>query len=1180
MKKLFSTAFLLALFALSAQALSAQTDARVIKLPYADRSTHVGNRERTSITSFKPDEPVLAPTSTIVFEESFEGTTGFPPAGWKIVDMDGGGSTAAWFQGNTSVFTAYDGTGYAAANYQGATDFLIDQWLISPRIMSITVFDTLSFYNRSPDNSIWDDSLEVRISVTDTAISSFTIKLDYFKTSTSGWQQKRYPLKNYVTTGSNIYVAIRYLLTDAGVSGTSSDYAAVDLVQILRPQVARDMRVASIDFPTNGTKIPAGQTFDPAVTFQNAGTTGLSNIPTMLRIYPPQGELYEKTQSIDSLSAGQSRQLIFDSYVLNVPGIYTVRAYSLLGGDQNTANDSLQVQFRDAILLSGTFSVGVGGDIQTIRQALDSLNNNFITGDITLSLINSTYNEPPLSLGPLDYLYIPYKILIKPAAFVTPTINVTATAAEYYGFAINGASNITLNGSNADIDRRDLTINANGINAKIGIMVQGKEGASSDSNTIKNIRVRTGADSLSTADGYFGVLVSGYRAEYPDAGNRVINCDITRHGSAGVAARWQEGLRIERSFIHDWTQAGGTNEVCGIWLADGAVSSTVSGNFIGNLKNSINFNWACGIENGAGPLSSALICNNMIYGILSSGPGTDPNYSRGIYSSSTENAGDCYYFNSIYMTGSDASTAPSSRTTGFEFTGGSSITVKNNIVYNSTSIGGTGPGNKDFCVYLPSVPSNFNSNNNDFYAPGAQGAVGFNSETRTTLAEWKSSFSPAEDSLSLSADPLFVSPSAGNLHIQTNMISPVNNAGTFVPAVTTDIDGATRNPVNPDIGADEFTPGESTISVTYNTGWNMVSVPLIEADYRKTSLFPASISSAFSYGGTYMAESTLANGEGYWLKFGSPQINEMTGSSITSDTIQVKESWNLIGSITAAVSIASIVQVPPGNVITSYYSYTGGYTAVNTLEPGWGYWVKVKSNGSLRLSASQVTPKADFTDLSLLNELRIGDKSGHAQTLYVGEADQIMYPPERYEMPPAAPSFDARFRSGLMVETIPKHLDAKGNLEYQIAIRADEYPLTLNWKFAQPSERKFFITNGNKLVSLLEGTGSVILLEPVSSLNLKILGKNLVPTQYSLSQNFPNPFNPTTLIRYALPEADHVTLTVYDLLGRQVATLVNEIMQAGEHAVTWHSEGMPSGVYVYRLTARPFVQTKKMVLLR
>lgn len=88
------------------------------------------------------------------------------------------------------------------------------------------------------------------------------------------------------------------------------------------------------------------------------------------------------------------------------------------------------------------------------------------------------------------------------------------------------------------------------------------------------------------------------------------------------------------------------------------------------------------------------------------------------------------------------------------------------------------------------------------------------------------------------------------------------------------------------------------------------------------------------------------------------------------------------------------------------------------------------------------------------------------------------------------------------------------------------------------------------------------------------------PDQYVLYPNYPNPFNPFTTLRYDLPEKIHVNLTIYDLLGRQIITLVNETQEAGYKSVIWDASGISGGIYIYRIKAGNFTQTRKLVLLK
>jgi predicted GH43/DUF377 family glycosyl hydrolase len=99
--------------------------------------------------------------------------------------------------------------------------------------------------------------------------------------------------------------------------------------------------------------------------------------------------------------------------------------------------------------------------------------------------------------------------------------------------------------------------------------------------------------------------------------------------------------------------------------------------------------------------------------------------------------------------------------------------------------------------------------------------------------------------------------------------------------------------------------------------------------------------------------------------------------------------------------------------------------------------------------------------------------------------------------------------------------------------------------------------------------------------------KSEIPKQFSLGQNYPNPFNPRTDIRFTISaekadrqDARFTSLKVYDVLGREVATLVNEVTQPGEYTATWNAANVPSGIYFYRLTAGRFIETKKLILMK
>ena len=91
---------------------------------------------------------------------------------------------------------------------------------------------------------------------------------------------------------------------------------------------------------------------------------------------------------------------------------------------------------------------------------------------------------------------------------------------------------------------------------------------------------------------------------------------------------------------------------------------------------------------------------------------------------------------------------------------------------------------------------------------------------------------------------------------------------------------------------------------------------------------------------------------------------------------------------------------------------------------------------------------------------------------------------------------------------------------------------------------------------------------------------NELPSKYELSQNYPNPFNPSTTIRFSIPKEGNVKLSVFNVLGQEVANLVNGFKTAGSYSVNWNAETLSSGLYIYRLESADNVISKKMLLIK
>jgi hypothetical protein len=377
-------------------------------------------------------------------------------------------------------------------------------------------------------------------------------------------------------------------------------------------------------------------------------------------------------------------------------------------------------------------------------------------------------------------------------------------------------------------------------------------------------------------------------------------------------------------------------------------------------------------------------------------------------------------------------------------------------------------------------------------------------------------------------------------------------------------------------------------------GWNMISNPATNPvpDDSAKHLYPTIISSAYRFSNGYIAGDTVGNGIGYWGKFPSAITQCIAGTPRIRDSISVVAGWNMIGSISNPVDTSTIVSIPPGLRASNWYGWSGaGYVVVTQLAPGKAFWVKTNSVGKFVLASSLDGPTklmaGGALPIDALNTLTIADGKGGSQTLYFGPDAKNEIQLSMFALPPKPPAgaFDARFETsdgGFMVQT---HI-AKVNhaVEFPVAIQSDAYPLAISWQVnEETSSYQLEDGLGEKLFKSTEmkGSGSAQIIESnISKIILKVTSNKPIPTTFALSQNYPNPFNPTTTIKYDLPQASHVTIKLYDILGREVSTLVNEKQEASFRQATWNATNFASGVYFYRLQAGDFVGVKKLMLLK
>jgi hypothetical protein len=387
--------------------------------------------------------------------------------------------------------------------------------------------------------------------------------------------------------------------------------------------------------------------------------------------------------------------------------------------------------------------------------------------------------------------------------------------------------------------------------------------------------------------------------------------------------------------------------------------------------------------------------------------------------------------------------------------------------------------------------------------------------------------------------------------------------------------------------------GSGILTVETEDSWNLLSVPLVVDDYRKSSVYSAATSEAFAYTGSYQRRDTLQNGIGYWMKFNGSGAAYFGGTTIAEETVLVQEKWNMIGALSYPARISDIVPIPPTTISSNYFGYSGtsGYYIEDTLQPGKGYWVKVSNAGKIVLRTTSNVPttassgsrfldqktKRPATPEESFNTLTVKDAMGQERTIsFCSQSKDIDL--EKYSLPPLPPGgmIDVRFVSGRMLETA----DENRSKDVAIRIASAEYPITIKWNITEHGSANTLLIDRNEI--RMKGTAGTNVEHPTSNIKLRLSPASLpdIPSEFALSQNYPNPFNPLTVIRYQLPVAGRVNLKIYNALGQEVKTLIDEVQDAGYKSVNWNASELASGVYFYRMSAGSYIEVKKMMMIK
>jgi hypothetical protein len=365
--------------------------------------------------------------------------------------------------------------------------------------------------------------------------------------------------------------------------------------------------------------------------------------------------------------------------------------------------------------------------------------------------------------------------------------------------------------------------------------------------------------------------------------------------------------------------------------------------------------------------------------------------------------------------------------------------------------------------------------------------------------------------------------------------------------------------------------GGITIHDSLDFGWQLISLPV-------RVVCPYVLDHLYEYQAGYVRHDTMVNGTGYWKKLSEPSAS-FTGFPVSQETTQVAAQWNLVGSISSPAPVAAILTIPPGIVSSPFFGFSSsGYTVADALAPGKAYWVKASQAGSMILQASQSASqkKSVAQLLEGLEHLMFTDAAGRSRTLYFGMKDGQVNAPISFELPPPPPPgvLDVRFSTGRVAALVgPGEPE-----EFRITISSAQYPVRFTCTRSVPTLRAW-LRVGN-VEKPLDAATTLDITGGDTPITLGLQSPDGIPRVFSLDQNYPNPFNPNTTVRFEVGRRSMVTLKLYDVLGREVVTLVNEVKAPGVYRAEWDGRNYPSGVYTYRMQADGFTGARKMLLVR
>ena len=360
--------------------------------------------------------------------------------------------------------------------------------------------------------------------------------------------------------------------------------------------------------------------------------------------------------------------------------------------------------------------------------------------------------------------------------------------------------------------------------------------------------------------------------------------------------------------------------------------------------------------------------------------------------------------------------------------------------------------------------------------------------------------------------------------------------------------------------------GTSTITVENQSGWNLVGLPVEVEDASYQTLFPNSVANTlYAFGVGYEPTTELELGSGYWLRFDDAGSNDLTGGTVDNLLASLAEGWNLVSGGSSECGIDD----PDGIVVpNTLYGFGVGYESASSLMPGSGYWLRTSAAGDITftsIGAARVIPFADR-----MNDANLISFNGNA--LYFGvqvpDNEKLSYslPPK-----PQAGSFDVRFVGDWNYAENFGVIELMNNTDM------------VSVKYSIKDGSEWILENAFGTVTL-NGNGEIQVVNS-DSYSLHKSSAKITPEKFALHQSYPNPFNPETTISYDISNVGNVEIVVYNMMGREIKTLVSGYHSPSTYQVIWNGTDnrgkiVPSGVYFYQMNSSEFSQVNKVMFLK